>query len=65
MATGYPGSGFFEKIGEPLPKEILDKLIDDSTEEENKEFKKTFLQLLDENLELRYKLMEDLLNENI
>jgi len=65
MGTGYPGAGFFEKIGKDLPEGYLDHLRDDSTEEENEETKKTLLTKLDELLELQYKLVKELTDGSI
>lgn len=63
MGTGYPGSGFFEKMGNDLPEGYLDYLRDNSTEEENEETKKTLLTKLDELLELQYKLVKELTDD--
>ena len=63
MGTGYPGSGFFEKMGESLPEGYLDHLRDDSTEEENEETKMTLLTKLDELLKLQYKLVREITDD--
>ncbi len=64
MGTGYPGDGsYFEKLGEALPPEYLELLKDDSTDEENKDVKRTLLTKLDESLALQYKYIKELTDE--
>lgn len=63
MGTGYPGSGFFEKMGNSLPEGYLDHLRDDSTEGENEDTKRTLLTKLDELLKLQYELVKELTDD--
>lgn len=54
-----PYEGYFQKLGESLPKEIVDKLIitDDETSED---YNKTYLQKIDEYLSKQHELIQEL-----
>jgi hypothetical protein len=54
-----PYKGFFEKLSQTLPPEILNKLII-STEEDSEDYNKTYLQKVDDYLEQQYVLINKL-----
>jgi len=54
--------GFFEKLGESLPPELLDKLIFNKTDTDKNDYNKSVLSILDEQLELQIKLTKELMD---